>query len=82
MMPPHEFCDHCEGCRPALMDITTGQVLADDSPLMIEINRIWDKETTYAERKAFIDVSVHNSRKSDDMRLAHAVIAKISQASK
>ena len=76
----HEFCDHCEGCRPALIDGETGKVYAQDSPLMLEINRIWDKETTYAERKAFIDVTLHNASDEKSFRLASSVAAKFSGA--
>jgi hypothetical protein len=73
----HEFCDHCEGCRPALLDLTTGQPLPADSPLMLKVNQIWNHQTTYAERKAFIDVTVHNSRDAETVRLARAVIERI-----
>lgn len=73
---PHEFCDHCPGCRPALIDVNTGKVLADDSETMRHVNRVWDHETTYAERKAFIAVTLHNSRAPADVRLAQSVIAK------
>jgi hypothetical protein len=76
----HEFCDHCPGCRPAIIDWDSGKPFPDDSPLMLAINRIWDKETTYEERKAFIDVTVHNSRRSSDRRLARRVAAKFETA--
>lgn len=76
----HEFCDHCEGCRPALIDSETGKVYAQDSPLMLEINRIWNKETTYAERKAFIDVTLRNASDAESFRLAASVAAKFSGA--
>lgn len=79
-MTHHEFCDHCPGCRPALIDGETGKLYAQDSPLMLEINRIWDKETTYAERKAFIDVTLHNSYDAETIRLAAGVAAKFSGA--
>lgn len=73
----HDFCDHCPGCRPCLIDLQTGQPQPPDSPVMIRVNRLWDKETTYAERKAFIDVTLHHSQKPKDIQLAHAVIEKI-----
>jgi hypothetical protein len=73
----HDFCDHCEGCRPALVDPQTGKRLGDDSPLMLKVNRVWDKETTYAQRRAFIMVTVHNSRAAADMQLCQEVIKKI-----
>lgn len=78
----HEFCDHCPGCRPALVDLKTGNAMAADSEIMILVNRVWNTETTYAERKAFIDVTVHNSVKPDDFRLASGIMAKIERATK
>lgn len=75
----HDFCDHCPGCRPALLDLITGRPLADDSPEMLRVNKIWNEQTTYRERKAFIAVTVHNSRAAEDMRLAQNIIAKISE---
>lgn len=77
MLPNHEFCDHCPGCRPAFIDTQTGKALAADSPTMLTVNAVWDNQTTYAERKAFISVTLHNSRAPDDMRLAQAVMKKI-----
>lgn len=73
----HPFCDHCEGCRPAIIDVKTGAVLADSSKEMQAILRMWRTDTTYAQRKAFIDVTVHNSRVGETLRLAQEVVAKI-----
>lgn len=42
----HEFCDRCPRCRPALLDVYTGQVLPDHSPEMRHINQVWDHDTT------------------------------------
>jgi hypothetical protein len=77
----HEFCDHCPGCRPAMFNMKTGQVLQESDPLMININRIWNQETTYAERKAFIEVTVNNSRSTEDLLLAQGVMLKFERAS-
>lgn len=77
MLEKHEFCDHCPGCRPALVDVATGRVLPDDSTLMIAVNRVWNTHTSYAERKAFIEVTLHNSRAEKDLQLAAAVMTKI-----
>jgi hypothetical protein len=78
MLEGHEFCDHCPGCRPAVFDPTTGKVYAPDSQVMQIINLVWDTETSYAERKAFIEVTLHNSKAADDMRLAKALLVKFS----
>ena len=82
MLENHEFCDHCLGCRPVVIDISTGQPFADDSAVMLEVNRLWNNRTSYAERKAFIDITVHNSRKSKDMRLAAPFLEQIAHVIK
>jgi hypothetical protein len=76
----HAFCDHCPGCRPALIDTVTGQPMADDSPVMLTVNRVWDKDTSYAEREAFINVTLHNSRVPQVIELAAGVARKFSDA--
>ena len=76
MLERHEFCDHCPGCRPALLNAETGQPLPADDPLMVKVAKIWATETTYAERKAFIDVTVHNSRAPADLRRCQSVVEK------
>lgn len=79
MMEDHEFCDSCPGCRPALMNPKTGQVLQNDDPLMIKVNDIWDNQTTYAQRRAFIEVTLHNSRNPQDVKRAQEVVQMISE---
>lgn len=80
MMPDHEFCDSCPGCRPAMLDMQTGQVMANDHPMMIVVNRIWDHETTFAQRKGFIEVTLKNCRNPHEMRLFQEVSEKIQAA--
>lgn len=85
MMEDHEFCDDCPGCRPALADFdpVTGQVkgtLPQDHPVMVIVNRIWDNETTFAQRKAFIEVTLHNCRNEHEMRLFDEVQQTIQEA--
>jgi hypothetical protein len=77
MLEHHEFCDHCPGCRPVLLDVNTGQPLPADSPSMVKVDQVWASETTYEERKAFIEVTLHSSRSSNDLRLANQVGEKI-----
>ncbi len=76
MLENHAFCDHCPGCRPCAIDATTGEPMPEDSSIMIAVNRIWNTQTAYAERKAYIDVTVHNSRKPEDLALATAVVQR------
>jgi hypothetical protein len=75
----HEFCDECPGCRPALVG-TDGKVIPDDDPIMVAVLNVWRNQTTYQERKAFIEVTLHNSRLPSDLRLAEAVVNKIKPA--
>ncbi len=77
MMEDHEFCDDCSGCRPALLDMETQQALVHDDPIMVAVNNLWDNDTTYAQRRAFIEVTLHNSRVPQDMALAAQVSEKI-----
>lgn len=77
MMEDHEFCDDCPGCRPALLDVENQKQLPDDDPIMIEVNKIWDGETTYAQRRAFIKVTLHNSRNAMDVARFQEVTQKI-----
>lgn len=62
-----------------MLDTTTGKKLPDDSPIMLVVNQIWDNETTYQERKAFIEVTLHNSQSPSDLRLFRALVEKIQQ---
>lgn len=80
MQPIHDFCDDCHGCRPALVDAETGKPLASDSPTMIRVNAVWDHETTYSERKAFIDVTCNRTQAPDAMALCESVMRKVQAA--
>ena len=84
-MEDHEFCDDCKGCRPALaaVDLETGEVggqVPDSDPAMVIINELWDNETTYAQRKAFIEVTLHNSQIPVETNLATQVMTMIEDA--
>ncbi|MHA2427585.1 MAG: hypothetical protein ACXADB_06145 [Candidatus Hermodarchaeia archaeon] len=80
MMEDHEFCDDCPGCRPAMLNPLTGQVYPKDSPEMQAVDAVWDNETTYAERKAFIEVTLKNSRLPHELKLFEAVGEKMKRA--
>lgn len=76
----HDFCDTCPGCRPTMFNADTGEVYPDTDPRMIAINRVWNHETTYAQRKAFILFTVHNNREANVMALFAVVRAKMERA--
>jgi len=75
----HEFCDACPGCRPILVTMD-GRKVSDDDPMMVIINKLWDTQTTYAQRRAYIEVTLKNSRKPSDLELSSEVMQKIQQA--
>lgn len=79
MLEEHEFCDDCPGCKPAILDIKTNKPLPSDDPLMKAVMFMWKNGTTYQERKAYIEVTLHNSRLPSDLRLAGMVFEKIKE---
>lgn len=80
-LPPgletHEFCDTCEGCRPAMLDLKTNRPMPQDHPTMKKINKVWDNDTTYEQRRAFIDVTLHSRKTRVNMLLANQVMELI-----
>ena len=70
------YNDDCPGCRPALVDLQTGTVLADDHPAMVKAREAW-KTTSLACRIAFHNVTCNNSRRALDLRLAQQYIYKL-----
>lgn len=79
---PHDFFDHCPGCRPALFDSQTGHVLPEDSPTMICVMKAWRGETTYAEHRGFIMLTAHSSTNAQDLLGAQSFMAKLHAAFK
>ena len=84
MMEDHEFCDDCEGCRPAIatVDPKTGEVgpsMPRDTPQMQAIDAYWDNETSYAQRKPFIEFTLHNRREPVLVERAQQVMSKVQQ---
>jgi hypothetical protein len=77
MMEDHEFCDSCDGCRPAILNIKTGKPLSREDPVMVAVDKMWDEETTFAQRRAYIEVTLKNSRQPRDMELAMEVFGMI-----
>lgn len=73
------FDDECPSCRPAMLDVRTRLPLADDSPAMKIVNRLWG-ETTIAERQAWHRFTCLNSRAVDDLRLAKVFADRVEAA--
>jgi hypothetical protein len=71
--------DDCPGCKPALLNIDTGEPEPDNSPIMQVVFGIWDT-LTLAERQAWHRVTCQNSREPADMRVAKSFAETIQKA--
>lgn len=78
-MPIDRFDDACPDCRPAMMDVKTGRLFADDSPEMVAVNRLWG-ETTAKERQAWHRFTCQNSRSPADLVLVKAFSDRLEAA--
>lgn len=67
-MSIEKFDDNCPGCRPAFLDLKTGEVLPESHPVMQRILAIW-AQSSYEEREAFHHVMCLNSRDPRDLQL-------------
>ena len=76
-----QFNDDCPGCRPAVLDPTTGSVLTPEHPVMVTINQVW-ATTTLEERRAFHNVCCLNSRAPDDLKLMAGLTERVQAALK
>jgi hypothetical protein len=65
--------DDSRGCRPAFIDLQTGQVLPDDHPTMLKIMAIWET-TSRAQREAYHRVMCLNSRDPIDLVVVEGII--------
>jgi hypothetical protein len=70
-----EFNDKCPGCRPAILDVKTGQVLPDDDPIMVKMLSVW-KATTLGERQIYHRVTCLNSRDPLDLFIVQSIIER------
>jgi hypothetical protein len=75
-MSLQEYDDNCPGCRPAIVDLKTKEVLSDDHPLMVKMLGIW-ANTSLRERRAYHRVMCLNSRDTTDLFLVHKVIDRL-----
>jgi hypothetical protein len=74
-----QFNDDCPGCRPAVLDPTTGHVLPPEHPVMVTVNSVW-ATTTLEERRAFHNVCCLNSRTPEDLKLVAGLNGRIQAA--
>jgi hypothetical protein len=73
------FSDDCSGCRPAIVNAKTGEVFADNHPIMQKVLGVW-KCTTRQERVIFHRVTCCNSRNPIDLMLFQCVALRICNA--
>lgn len=65
--------DDCPGCRPAMMNLKTHEVLPDDSPEMVAILGVWSK-TTLEQRQAWHRITCQGSKNPADHELVRPFI--------
>jgi len=68
-MSVQTFDDACKGCKPAMLDVKTGQMLPDDSPQMKIVLRVWST-LPIAEKQAWHRFTCLNSRTLLDVQIA------------
>lgn len=73
------FDDECPGCRPVIIDPATRKVLADESPIVQSMNKIWS-ESSRSEREAFHRVTCLNSRNPEDLTVMQSLVKRIESA--
>lgn len=74
----NEFQEECRGCRPAIMDVKTGRVYADDSPIMKAILGVWDKATP-EEKQAYHRITCQNSRADKDLETVAPLLERLKE---
>ena len=47
---------------------------------MVKVNKVWDNDTTYEQRRGFIEVTLHNRKDRINMTLFQQVASKIQEA--
>lgn len=73
-MSQEQYDENCDGCKPAMLDVQTGERLSDDHPAMQALQQVFNK-LSKDEKAAFHRVCCLNSRDDRDL----AVMGKIQQ---
>jgi hypothetical protein len=68
-MSRQKYQENCRGCRPAMLDLSTGRPLASSAPEMQLIKRIY-AALTLDEKKAWHRFTCLNSREAGDLTVA------------
>lgn len=75
-MSKEKFDLNCPGCRPAIVDIQTGQVLPADHPAMMKANKVFN-EASILEKQAWHAVTCLNSRSPLDLALCRQMTSRL-----
>ena len=78
--PTHEYDDNCPGCRPAIQDRNTGEVLPDDHPQTIAIRKCFYEDFTLAERQAYHRALFQSSTAPYDRECAQRIMEAMAEA--
>jgi hypothetical protein len=71
----------CEGCRPAMLDVKTREVLPDDHPLMTIANKIYDALSP-DERRAWHRFTCLNARDVEALTIARRFYQRLERMAK
>lgn len=80
-MSIEKFDDNCPGCRPAILDVKTREVLPDDHPLMAKMLGVW-ATTTLGERQAYHRVMCLNSEEPSDLFRVRSIMDRLKATAK
>ena len=75
------FSDDCPGCRPAMLNLTTGEAIPESDPMMQIVLAVWAR-TSRKEREVFHRVTCQNSRVPSDVRIFQQLGMRIQTALK
>jgi hypothetical protein len=78
-MSIEKYDNDCPGCRPALLDVKTGEVLPDDDPIMVSVNKAWEKLTPM-HKQAFHRACCQNSTAASDLEAMNEIASLIKAA--
>lgn len=76
---PEVFDPACRGCGPTLIDLSTGEVYADDHPIMAAVLAAW-KECPVEEQRAFYLATRMSRRDPDVQRLCESAVSRMQLA--
>lgn len=70
--------ENCPGCRPVVVDQTTGKILPESHPTQRAAVRAW-RNALPAQRTAWHRVTCLNSQNPIDLAMAQAIVDRIAE---